>query len=159
MAEFSQAIGYVLQNEGDVSDDPMDRGGLTRWGITAAVAAANHRDISTLTLDEAKDIYHQRYWNFDQINDQRVATKMFDVCVNCGVVGGTKIIQRAVGVMSDGLLGPQTVAAINALDPEDAIEAISCGVADYYVNIVRADESQFVFLKGWIHRAIRRPRA
>lgn len=158
MATFDAAIGYVLENEGGVSNDRYDHGGLTKWGITAAVAAANHRDIETLTLDEAKEIYQHRYWNFDQIADQRVATKMLDVCVNCGTVGGTKIIQRAVAVSADGLLGPQTVAAINALEPDVAIEAISCGVADYYIAIVRSDESQFAFLRGWIHRSIRRPK-
>lgn len=156
-AKFEQAIGYVLDNEGVDSNDPEDRGGRTRFGITAAVAKENGLDVRTLTLYQAKAIYRRNYWKFDAVDDQRVATKMLDVVVNCGVDGGTKIIQRAIGAPSDGIFGPASAAAVNKLMPDWAIEQISFGVSDHYVEICRKDLSQLVFLKGWMRRAVKRP--
>lgn len=156
---FTDAIDYVLSNEGGDSNDAGDRGGLTRFGITFAEATSHGLDIKTLTVDRAKAVYLADYWRFDGIADQRVATKILDVVVNTGVIGGTKVVQRAVGVTPDGVYGPATQTAINTLAPEDALEQISQAVADRYVGICLNDATQLKFLRGWIRRAIRRPRA
>ncbi len=158
MSSFDAAISYVFENEGIDSNDPADAGGRTRFGITAAVAQANGYDVTQLTIDQAREIYRKLYWSFDGINDQRVATKMLDVVVNCGRSGGIGIIQRALGMSQDYTFGPKTEGALNALDPEDAIEKMSFALSDHYVSICIANPTQMVFLKGWERRAIRRPR-
>jgi lysozyme family protein len=157
MAEFSLAIGYVLVNEGIDSDHPADTGGRTRYGITEAVAKSHGLDVRTLSLANAKEIYRLDYWRFDGVTDQRVATKCLDIVVNCGITGGVKVIQRAVGANPDGILGPKTLAGLNDNPAEMILERLSMAVADRYVDIVTRDASQLCFLKGWIRRAIRRP--
>jgi lysozyme family protein len=158
MARFEDAIGYVLENEGVDSNDAADRGGRTRYGITEKTASAHGLDVNILSLDQALTIYRARYWNFDVVRDQRVATKMLDVVVNLGVSGGMKVIQKALGVLQDGVFGPKTQNAIASLPADEAIERISTALADRYVDICVSDHSQWVFLKGWIRRAIRRPK-
>lgn len=158
MATFEEAIPYVLANEGGDSRHPADRGGFTRWGITEKVARENGYDINALTPAQAHQIYREQYWFFGAIRDQRVATKLLDICVNVGRVGVARLAQRASGAEDDGVWGPETERAINGLNPESALEALSMAVADYYCDIVRKRPSQVAFLKGWMRRAIRRPR-
>lgn len=89
--------------------------------------------------------------------DRRIAIKCFDVVVNFGIEGGVRTIQRAAGVRSDGIFGPQTEAALNKMNPEEVLERVSMCSSDRYVDICVGNKGQLVFLKGWIRRAIRRP--
>lgn len=158
MARFEDAIRYVLENEGVDSDHPADTGGRTRYGITEATAKAHGLDVRTITLEQATTIYRARYWNFDYVRDQRLATKCFDIVVNMGVAGGVKVIQRALGVTEDGIFGAKTLVALHSIPTDEALERISCALADRYVDICITNKSQWVFLKGWLRRAIRRPK-
>jgi lysozyme family protein len=158
MANFDLAIPYVLENEGGFSNDPNDSGGATSYGITDAEAQRHGYDVRRLTLDQAKSIYRSDYWSFDDLTDQRVATKVLDIVVNMGVSGGMKVIQRACGVPPDGVWGPITEASLNTMDAEYAIEQMSMNQSDHYVDICTSRRSQMDFLKGWERRAIRRPR-
>lgn len=155
---FDRCIEYVLQNEGVDSDHPADTGGRTRYGITHLVAERHGFNVVTLTLDQAKAIYRRDYWLFDSVADPRVAAKLLDVCVNFGVRAGVAMIQKAVGSPADGKWGLFTERAVRALPVEDVIERVSIVAADRYVGICIANPSQLSFLKGWIRRAIRRPK-
>jgi lysozyme family protein len=158
MASFDEALRYVLENEGVDFNHPADSGGRTRFGITAAVARKHSYDVERLTLEQAAQIYRKDYWLFGSIPETRVAAKLLDTVVNFGAIGGTKLIQRALGVPDDGKFGPKTEAAILRTPSEEVIERVSQAAADHYVNICRANPSQLAFLRGWMRRAIRRPK-
>lgn len=155
---FDDAFAYLLRNEGGYSNDPEDHGGKTQYGVTQEEARQEGiTDVRKLSLEQAKDIYRRRYWIFDGLRDRRIAIKCFDVVVNFGIEGGVRTIQRAAGVRSDGIFGPQTEAALNTMNPEEVLERVSMCAADRYVDICVGNKSQLVFLKGWVRRSIRRP--
>lgn len=158
MTIFDEAFLYMLENEGIDSDHPLDSGGRTRYGITREVATLYGYDVETLTLEQAKTIYRKGYWRGEGIRDRKVAIKHFDIGVNVGIKTAAKLLQRAVKVTDDGIIGPVTLDAINSRNPEDVLESLSMALSDYYVDIVRRKPNQIVFLKGWMRRAIRRPR-
>src|SRR5690242_9631529 len=122
MADFSQAIEFVLQNEGGLSNDPLDAGGLTNFGISQR--AYPDVDVKNLTRDGASAIYERDYWHYGDIQSQRVATKLLDAAVNLGPVKAVRLMQLALGaieagpIVADGLFGSQTAEAINAADPD-----------------------------------------
>ncbi len=158
MSSFDIAIGYVLENEGPDSNDPSDSGGLTRWGLTADDTKRHGIDIHALTLDQAKAIYLSDYWpTWSAITDQRVATKLFDMGVNEGVVTAIHVAQNAAGVLSDGVMGPKTIAAINAVAPEAMLDRLMLFAMRRYVAIVLTNHTQLVFLRDWTDRALRLP--
>lgn len=157
MSNFSAAIQYVLDNEGGFSNDPADSAGATRYGITHAEASAHGFDVDTLTLEQAKSIYEVEYWKFDGIGDQRVATKLFDMCVNMGEATAIRMAQTAVGVPADGVMGPATAQAINAKNPMLVLWALLPACVKHYADIVSAHPSQVVFLRGWMDRALSLP--
>lgn len=117
---FDQAFALLIDHEGGYVDHPDDPGGATRYGITEAVArAAGYRgDMRTLPLDFAAAIYRQQYWDAVRANELPAAARyvVFDAAVNSGVRQAVLWLQRAVGTTPDGVLGPRTLAAAQALD-------------------------------------------
>lgn len=119
---FTTAFEKLLGHEGGYSDHKDDPGGKTRYGITEAVAreVGYRGNMRELPLDLAQRIYKDRYWDAVQAEhlpaDIRYA--VFDAAVNSGVAQAAKWLQRACGVKDDGVIGPQTIRAANALHPE-----------------------------------------
>ena len=156
---FDSAIAYVLANEGIDSNDPADKGGRTRFGVTNEEAGRHGLEVSLLTLAQAKDIYRVDYWKpqFDLLADSRVATKLFDMAVNMGAGTAVKLAQALVGVKRDGVFGPATVTAINAIEPTKMLSDLVEASVRRYIEIVLFDHSQLVFLRGWANRATKIP--
>ena len=120
---FPTAFADLMKYEGGYSNHPADRGGETMWGITKEVAVKNGYtgDMSALPVEIAEAIYVKDYWNPVQADklpeDLRYA--VFDAAVNSGVAQATRWLQRACGVRDDGIVGPQTIRAANALSSEE----------------------------------------
>ncbi len=119
MTSFDDAFQALLGNEGGYVDNPADPGGATRWGITQRVARKGgyQGDMRTLPVETAKKIAKAFYWDplhCDEY-DPRIAFQLLDANYN----GGKTVLwaQQAAGTAADGVLGPETVAAIKAADP------------------------------------------
>src|SRR5580698_6446146 len=112
MADFASAIQTVLANEGALSNNVSDPGGLTKYGISQK--AYPSLDIANLTLPMAEKIYQTDYWRYDTVNSQPIATKLLDMSVNLGLRKTTELLQKALvstglSIAVDGILGPNTL--------------------------------------------------
>lgn len=63
----------LIKREGGYVNNPADRGGATKYGITESVARSNDYkgNMRDLPLEVAKAIYRKNYWTtprFDQVN-------------------------------------------------------------------------------------------
>lgn len=150
MANFDTAIQTVLANEGGYVNNPRDPGGETKYGITKRTYP--DLDIPSLTVDDAKAIYKRDFWRYDNVTDQRVATKLLDLAVNKGQSAAHKLIQGCSGAVQDGLFGPQTLSTINASDPDVLLSCLRTRAVRSRFARVKADPSQAVFLEGWCVR-------
>ncbi|MCW1908610.1 MAG: hypothetical protein KIH63_004685 [Candidatus Saccharibacteria bacterium] len=167
MAAFELAISAVLKNEGGLVNNPADNGGITNYGISLnfyktikpdAVAA----DIKLLTRDMAVAIYRKEFWDknkYNMIASQKIAGKVFDLAVNMGALNANKCLQRAIlaasgrDVGQDGILGPNTLYAVNYAEPASLYAALKSEAAGHYRLIFQAQPQEKVFLKGWLNRA------
>jgi lysozyme family protein len=139
-----------MGNEGGYSNNPDDPGGETMWGITQRVAQANGYTgpMKYLPLNTAKAIAKHEYWDVYSCDsfDPRVAFQVFDAAYNGGFVA--KWLQRAAGVTADGVIGPVTVAAVNAADPLRIILRFNSQRLTYLAML-----STFpTFGRGWANR-------
>ena len=150
MADFNLAIPIVLENEGGLVDNKNDPGGLTKYGISRR--AYPSLDIKNLTRDAAIEIYRSDFWKFDGVNDQRLATKIFDAYVNMGHTA-IKLLQKLLGQVQDGGWGPNTQAAVNSRIPELLLQNYRDALVQHYQDIVDANPAEIVFLGGWLIRA------
>jgi Putative secretion activating protein len=71
-------------------------------------------DIASLTQMEAKRIYRRDYWEFvsGDALPWPLSYFVFDAAVNQGVAPAIRMLQQALGVEADGIIGPQTLAAV-----------------------------------------------
>jgi len=158
MAVFDLAIGKTLAHEGGAkfTDDPADRGGATKYGISQA--AYPDLDIRNLTEQQARDIYKRDYWDRvhgDEITSQVVAENIFDTCVNMGVRTGSRLAQVAVEIEpADGIIGSQSLKGINGYDEGSFISNYTIAKIARYAYICNRNKSQKKFLLGWINRAL-----
>jgi murein L,D-transpeptidase YcbB/YkuD len=61
-------------------------------------------------------------------------------------------IQEAAGVTADGVIGPQSIRAINAADPKALLQEAEDVAAFYRLDKAEADPSQIQFLPSWLRR-------
>lgn len=85
MTAFDRAIEFVLKHEGDYVDNPADPGGETNYGISKR--AYPGLDIKNLTVETAKEIYRQDYWQAAgcEALEWPLSLIVMDTAVNCGV--------------------------------------------------------------------------
>lgn len=149
---FEQAFNKVLLAEGGFSDHAADPGGKTRFGITEAVAreVGYRGDMRELPLDLAKRIYKERYWNPIKAEQLPAAVRyaVFDAAVNSGPGQSVKWLQRALGVKDDGVIGPQTLAAANAANPD----ALKMRLLGQRLRFMAGLTNWPAFSRGWAIR-------
>lgn len=166
MADVKILAPFILKWEGGFVDDPVDRGGATNKGVTIATwrqvgydkdgdGDIDVDDLRLLTQDDAiKRVLKPHYWDrwrADEIRSQSVANILVDWVWGSGA-HGIKIPQRVLGVVQDGVVGPKTLAALNAQDPRAFFDKIKAEREAFFRGIVARSPSQNRFLKGWLNR-------
>jgi lysozyme family protein len=161
---FDMAFEEIIGLEGGYVHDDYDYGGETNWGISKR--AYPEVDIKNLTMRGAKAIYLRDYWNrmlLDKVDDPDIAMELFEQGVNLGtsraithLQNSINIISEAPGVMVDGVIGPETLDAVNKIAKTDKKEALLKCLNGYqfshYLGLVENDLSQKRFLVGWLKR-------
>lgn len=165
MANFEPAVRLTLQNEGGFFHNPAT-GEVVNYGVTLQFASgcrlcgpSDQDFIKNLTQQQAVQIYRQHFWdphNFGSINDQSVANKAFDLTVNMGSGTALRLLQCAVcdcggncGI--DGVLGSQSLAAINGLPANQLLTAYRARAKARYEEIAQ-DPKLAPNLPGWLAR-------
>lgn len=131
MIDFEKAFQRLIKHEGGYSDDSRDPGNWTGGKVgrgelkgTKFGIAANtypHLDIKNLTLQQAKEIYKEDFWDVLGSAHSAIKFQFFDAAVNHGAGNATRLLQRAAGVADDGLWGPRSQAALDAMDTNDVL--------------------------------------
>jgi lysozyme family protein len=142
MSHFPRCIKHVLAAEGGYVQDPNDRGGETKYGISKR--SYPHLDIKGLSLEMATAIYRRDFWTPIQGDalPPGLDLLLLDHAINAGVGASVRLVQRITGCALDGQLGPLTLAAIAARDPQKMIEEFSATRLAFYES-----------LPGWRHYA------
>lgn len=139
-----QACGYTT--------DSTDRGGETKYGI--AKSGNPDLDIANLDWDGAKRVYFKNYWLGADCQNlpYRLAALHFDSGINHGIGRAAKFLQRAVGAIEDGDIGPGTISLIVQNNEIDICNTICEYRVQYYNDIVSNNPTQSKYLNGWMRR-------
>lgn len=163
MTRFNDCLAFTIgpSIEGGISNYSADRGGLTNYGITQITydryriaQGLPQQPASMATIPEAQAIYLTYYWTPAQCGAMPAPVDlcMFDMTVNSGLGNASKNLQRALGVVVDGVIGPATLAAVAAGDPMSTAASFIDLRDAFYKQIVVNDPSQGIFLNGWLNR-------
>jgi lysozyme family protein len=136
MKNFDKVIPWLLKDEGGLTNDPDDHGGLTNFGITQKETSI---DVRTMTVDQAKAIYRKKYWDALGCDDlpAGVDYTCFDYGVNSGLGRPRKALQRF-----KSLKGTELIDAINN-------ERVA------FLKALSEHPGQKKFLRGWLARVDR----
>lgn len=113
-----------------------------------------YADAHPLLQDLVEAFYRKNYWdayNLEDIYNQHVANWAFDHAVNAGP-RGIRWLQQAARIKDDGIIGPKSLAAINAADPGTLLARAQSIAVDYRMERVRHRPDQKRFLRAWLAR-------
>jgi lysozyme family protein len=172
-------INKIIEVEGAYSNNPNDKGGVTCWGITEAVARSNgfQGDMKDLPKEKAFSIYLKQYWvnpQFDKVFriSSSIAEELCDTGVNMGPATASKMLQRSLNVLNnkhtmypditvDGDIGSGTLSALSTykakrgVDGEQVLLKCLNILQGYrYFEITEAREANEEFFFGWIKNRI-----
>lgn len=167
MANIDKLIPHIIKWEGGAkfTNDPLDRGGATKYGITLNTLISTHydvnkdgkvdvNDVKALQLEDFKKILKSQYWDkwqADNINNQSIANLLVDWLWGSGK-WGIIIPQRLLGVPADGVVGMNTINALNSANQRIIYNKVWQARKEFYEKIVKNNPSQSKWLKGWINR-------
>lgn len=153
------ALALMFGHEGGYSNNKSDPGGPTKYGITHRTLAA-HRGVSSvtaaqvkaLTLKEAEEIYRRSYWTQSggDLLPAGLDYAAFDFGVNSGPARAVKSLQKVVGVAQDGIVGGQTLAAVERYP--GGLQAVIRAYCDERMRFLRGLKTWGSFGRGWAIR-------
>jgi lysozyme family protein len=103
-----------------------------------------------------KNFYYENYYKpFEEVKDERIRALLFETAVNLGVRQTIKLTQKVLGVKVDGILGSQTLNALNSADPEDFIKDFTLVRIAFYTTLSNKNPKRYaLYLRGWINRSL-----
>lgn len=158
---FERALQTVLFYEGGYVNHPDDPGGETNKGVTQKVYDSwrtyknlETRSVRFITNEEVEAIYRDNYWIPSRADDLPIGVNLvhFDFAVNAGLRRAAITLQRCVSVSVDGIIGPITLGAVNALEPAELVSRYSEARRQFYNNLANTRPKLKTFLRGWLNR-------
>lgn len=159
---FLRIYEIVMRYEGGYVNHPNDPGGETYKGISRR----NHPNWEgwmfldtkrSVPDDLVQSFYYYKFWLPLRCDDMPspVGEYLFDFAINAGITQAAILIQSAVGVATDSIIGKITLDAIRRSDIKMLMYKLLERRIDFYVTITIRNRKQFdVFFLGWIRRTI-----
>ena len=153
---FQECLVKVLKHEGGFVNHPSDPGGMTNLGVTKKVweewigHEADEKAMRELTPALVGPMYEMKYWrtSYCEKLPRGLDLLVFTMAVNSGSGRSVKLLQDAIGVVADGVIGPNTMAKINEANVEVLIDKFSEARTSFYKGL----KTFPVFGVGWLSR-------
>jgi lysozyme family protein len=156
LSNFKPSLALVIKAECGFVNHPRDPGGMTNLGVTRNVwrewtkRDVDEAEMRALTPELVEPMYKAKYWDAVKADDlpRGIDYAVFDAAVNMGPGRAARLLQAALGVTADGVIGRATIAAATAADPAELLEAFSLGKEAFYQSLPTFG----TFGKGWLNR-------
>jgi lysozyme family protein len=153
---FRDCLAIVLKHEGGYIFHEKDPGGMTNLGVTKRVWEewvghdVDEKAMRALTPAIVAPMYEMKYWrtSYCEKLPRGLDLLVFSMAVNAGSGRSVKLLQDAIGVVADGIIGPRTMARINEANVETLIDKFSEARRAYYRGLKLFP----VFGRGWLNR-------
>jgi len=164
MIKFRNALSYIFFVEGGYSNNPKDKGGETKYGITEGTykiwieskdAPEELPPLKGIDKGIAELIYKTMYWDAIRGDElpSGLSTMVFDSAVHAGPARAIRWLQRAVGEKMDGLIGPKTLDAVHTVSAKGSefVNKMVREIAVYRLMLARKNDT---FARGWFNRIV-----
>ena len=146
-------VCYRLEGGSAVTSPTFD-GHWTRYGIIESTYAQYYRgkDVRNCTEEEAMHIYYTYYSKarLDEVDNDSIRLFVFAGIINMGHTAFIKnCIQKPLNLIVDGIVGKQTIAALNN-NVADTYKIIYNATLERYKALAKNGKEKH--LKGWTNR-------
>lgn len=157
---FDLFLDKMLELEGGYVNDPNDAGGETNYGVTRATWDKYLEDFDvpyssmrSMMFSDVAKIYEHYFWNEVNAKDlpSGIDIIIADTAVNSGVFRAGIILQDVLGVNRDGIIGPETIRAVNNMNTKLLLHLLYARRREYYHDIGHI-RNNTRFLMGWYNR-------
>ncbi len=180
MNYFDKAYKLTMKNEGGYSNLLLDRGGETYKGISRYFhplwegwEIIDDEDFNNPQLEPmVRRFYKWNYWNKVNLTKisiivSKVSLELFDIAVNMGTMKASSLLQRTLNILNrdekiydnlivDSLVGSITLWTIDKYIEQNSeellLKLIQLMKAKHYIDIVESNQTQEVFIRGWLNR-------
>lgn len=165
MASFDVAFEWLLDSEDSkrqclaIPDAPPGAQAIS--GINSYSFPTAFNRIASVSpafrMPLVKDFYQTYFWKYGGIESDEIAKRVFDMAVNAGSHVAVRLLQQALGsiVERDGILGVETLAAVNAAPPAKLVVAFQRARRGFYEAIAAKNPENEKYLEGWLLRCER----
>lgn len=104
--------------------------------------------------EQVQKFYKKEFWNkmrLDEVIPYRTADLIFKFGVNVGIKRAVKYAQQVVKVADDGIVGINTLKALNIYSPLIFESEYKAKFVNYYTNLASSSRYSH-FLDGWLNR-------
>ena len=166
MADFDPIFKKMIVDEGGyvLHEVKGDTGGLTYAGIAQNYHPTwqgwrliKNGDRGSLELSRlVREFYVKEFWDAVRGDDlgQDIANVIFNFAVNASPRVAVKLAQSCVDCVPDGVLGPRSIAALNAVDFGEFNVNYALAKIARYAAICNKSRTQSKFLLGWVNRTL-----
>lgn len=162
MAKFEIAFEKLLKWEGGKVNDPIDPGGKTAYGVTQRAYDAfaklwnlPAKDVYNLSLDDARAFYITEYWTpmkLTRVHYQPLADALLSFAANQGRKPAVRRLQAILELTTDGIVGEQTIGAINAAPEPTLLRVYLNATSKFYDTLIERRPALAKFETGWKNR-------
>lgn len=170
LTRFDRAVRFTLKWEGEFSCLEHDRGGITKYGITApflqdyryAIDSENGEPhhVADVTKSQAVAMYRALWQKekLDSIENESIARAIFDYTVHSSAREVIKRLQHLLNTQfgqqlpEDGKMGAKTLSAINQQDSKAFFKALQTERRTYLQTFIAQNPEQKDFENGWMQR-------
>lgn len=172
------SIDQLIDREGGFVNDPADKGGATKFGVTKATLEryrgrkVSVQEVRDLSHEEARNIIRRFYIiepRIDGIDDQHLFSMALDWLYH-STSGGSgsllpiKVLQECVNAQgyklaTDGRMGPRTLATINGqagtIRKWELYDSYLDSRLLFLARVTQNRPANIKFLYGWLSRVIK----
>ena len=153
---FDKCLEMILHHEGGYVNHPKDPGGETNLGVTKRVYEewGGQKNMKDLTVEDVAPIYKKNYWGRAKCDQLPSALDLavFDWSVNSGVGRAVKKLQKMIGTVADGGIGPNTLKSLEEYIRHHGLETTIENYKDIRQAFYRSLSTFNTFGKGWTRR-------
>lgn len=169
------ALNWIVNVEGGFVDNVNDPGGATYVGITAPAVVGldldkdgrldfdldgdgdvDEDDIRALASSPQREekvaAFYGRIWNVVGELWWPADLLAFDAIVHHGEKAGIALLQKALWLKPDGIIGPQTLEQARRVPASTLLRAYYTERAELFRRICNKREKSRGFLLGWLNR-------
>lgn len=155
---FPVCLALTLVYEGEWSNHPLDPGKATMRGVTQSVydeyramQGQTGQSVRYIRDDELVDIYRWRYWDAVRAGSLPLGADyaVFDFAVNSGVRRAAFALQKVLGIVQDGAVGPLTISAAAGFAREKGNAVLSDAICAERGRFLRGLKTYGTFGRGW----------